>query len=63
MLEIREILEPARLEPIIRNAFPKGKSPEPVKLIEILEKIGLKQLSDGWKTWLKDRSQFQLRKT
>jgi len=63
MLEIREILEPARLEPIIRNTFPKGKSPEPVKLIEILEKIGLKQFSDGWKTWLKDQSQFQLRKT
>jgi len=52
MLEIREILDPTRLEPIIRQAFPKGKAPEPFQIISLLNKIGLNSLARSWQSWL-----------
>lgn len=52
MLEIREILDPTRLEPIIRQAFPKGKTPEPSQIISLLNKIGLNSLARSWQSWL-----------
>lgn len=60
MLEIRELLEPNRLEPIIRQAFPKGKPPEPKQLVELLDKIGLNALADAWRIWLNDQNRFKL---
>jgi len=50
-VEIRELLEPASLEPVLKEAFPRGKPPNPVKLIVFLQKIEQVELAQAWQDW------------
>ncbi|MFM7132518.1 MAG: tetratricopeptide repeat protein [bacterium] len=59
MLEIREMLDPTRLEPIIRQAFPKGKSPEPAQIITLFNHIGFNSLARSWQTWFEMQLQLK----
>lgn len=51
-VEIRELLEPAGLERILKESFPKGKPPNPEKLIVLLSKIDQRELAQAWAEWL-----------
>lgn len=51
-VEIRELLEPAGLERILKEAFPQGKPPNPEKLNILLRKIDHVELAQAWDEWL-----------
>lgn len=61
MLETREKLEPASLEPIIRNAFPRGKAPEPASMIVLLNNLNLIRLAESWQDWQAEQSTLRIR--
>jgi tetratricopeptide (TPR) repeat protein len=52
-VEIRELLEPAGLERILKEAFPQGKPPNPEKLNTLLRKIDQVELAQAWGEWQK----------
>ena len=61
MTEIREMLDPTALEPILKRAMPKGQPPEPPALIELLQRLELEKLATGWLDWQKSRQLIQPR--
>lgn len=51
MTEIRELLEPTALEPVLKRAMPKGRPPEPAQMVPLLQKIELNSLAKSWLEW------------
>ncbi len=62
MSEIRESLDPIQLGELLKSALPKGRSPEPDRLVGLLKKIGLNPLADAWIQWESDQKIFNRRK-
>jgi|LakMenEpi03Aug12_release.lakeMendotaPanAssembly.Ray.scaffolds.fasta_scaffold32836_2 predicted Zn-dependent protease len=62
MSEIRESLDPIQLGELLKAALPKGRSPEPERLVALLKKIGLKPLADAWVQWWADQKIMNRRK-
>ena len=61
MTEIREMLEPTALEPILKRAIPKGRPPEPSPLIELLQRLQLHELAKSWLYWQTSQRLMQAR--
>lgn len=61
MLKIREKLDPINLEPIIREAFPKGKPPVISKLTALLNDLDLDALAKSWTAWEQDQLQLKIK--
>lgn len=61
MTEIREMLEPATLEPTLKRAMPKGRPPEPTQLVEILNRMELQELAKHWQDWQSSERLMQSR--
>lgn len=55
MSEIRESLDPIQLGELLKAVLPKGRSPEPERLVGLLRKIGLNPLADAWVEWETDQ--------
>lgn len=55
MSEIRESLDPIHLGELLKAVLPKGRSPEPERLVGLLRKIGLNPLADAWVEWETDQ--------
>ena len=62
MSEIRESLDPIQLGELLKSALPKGRSPEPDRLVGLLKKIGLNPLADAWIQWESDQKILNRRK-
>ena len=59
---IRESLEPNRLAELLKSAIPKGRSPEPERLISLLQSIELTTLANAWRNWQADQKLLKFQK-